>query len=279
MLTISQVAARYGLSNRQVHDLIRLGSLPIALTIRENQGIVCLISEQDLDKVDIYSLLADVRDNNNRRSCQNFNPGLDWKRLSKTMAHYQRFMEEIQDLNQPILLENCFYLFHLNHYAKRNYADQKQLYGLKKQVLKKMHEEFGDLFRVVYLVGPDRRKVWLCDDCKENARKAAIPYAEYARREYYCTKCFVQNLEKEYYSLVQFDLEMGRCRFSFHLPRSSARWLGDLQRFNQETRKAGNYSDKLYLYGRPVSRIEEQAYPLSMIIEKLNLFINNTPAP
>ncbi len=272
MLTISQVAARFGLSNRQVYDLISLGCLPIAETSQEKQGVVYLISEQDLDNVDIYSLLAEAQERNNRSPRQH-NAQLNWKKLSKGMAYYQRFLQEIQGENHPILMETCFYLFHLNHYAKRHDQDQEYLYSLKKRVLRRLYEEYSDLFRISYLVGPDRKKVWLCDDCKENARKAAIPYAEYAKREYYCAKCYVQNLEKEYYSLIQFDLEIGRYRFSFHLPRSSARWMGDFALLNQGIRKEGSYRDKMYLYGRSVTSIEEQVYPLLMILDRLSRYL------
>lgn len=270
MLTISQVAARYGLSNRQVYDLINLGYLNIARVTRINQGIKYWLSEKDLESVDIYSLVAEAQAKKGFRRRNRHN---DWKRLSRTIDHYQSFLEDVSEYPQSELLENCFYLFHLNHYAKTYSEESNSLYHLKKRVLKKMVEEYGTLFRITYLIGPDRKKVWLCEDCKDNARKAGIPYAVFARREYYCAKCYVQQLEKEYYSLMQFDLELERYRFSFHLPLSACRWIKDIHLLPQGIRETGHYSDSMFLYGRMVSRVEEQAYPLPVIIARLNVYL------
>lgn len=274
MLTISQVAARYGLSNRQVYDLINLGFLNIARVTRENKGITYWLAEQDLERLDIYSLVAQARDRNHHST--SYKPP-DWKRLNRTMAYCQRFLEDISASSYRELLESCFYLFHLNHYAKRYTEESKNLYSLKKQVLRKMMAQYGEFFEVTYLVGPDRQKVWLCEDCKGNARKVNMPYAEYARSEYYCSKCYVQTLEKEYYSLIQFDLALEQYRFSFHLPLASAHWIKDRPDINHGTRKSGSYNDCMYLYGRPVSRIEEQVYPLTAIVDGLTGFLNSSP--
>ncbi|HWP98046.1 MAG TPA: hypothetical protein VN426_14470 [Syntrophomonadaceae bacterium] len=270
MLTISQVALRYGLSNRQVYDLISLGYLNIARVTKVNQGVRYWFSEQELDQLDIYSLVADAQARQLPRRAGRMH---DWKQLSRTLSRYQRFLEDIEELPQACLLENSFYLFHLNHYAKTYPEESGSLYGLKKMVLKKMVGEYRDDFQINYLVGPDRNKVWLCEDCKDHARKAGIPYAEYARREYHCSKCYVQHLEKEYYSLIQFDLQLDQHRFSFHLPLSASRWVQDIHLLPQGIRETGNYSDRMFLYGRAVSRVEEQVYPLKMIIEGLQHYL------
>lgn len=273
MLTISQVAARFGVSNRQIHELISMGFLNVSSISRDNRGVKYLLSEQYLDRLDLYSLIAEAQEAK-RRIPHYPNRPLDWKRLNKAVDHYQRFLEEIGLNCYAPLLEASFYLFHLNHYAKSYTEKSKELYGLKKQVLKKMMEEYRPLFNISYLLGPDRKKVWLCEDCKTNARKAGIPFPEYARREYYCSKCYVQNLEKEYYSLIQFDLALEGHRFSFHLPLSAARFVKDLHLVNQAVRKTCRYNDLMFIYGRPVSRVEEQVYPLTMIVDGLHRFLN-----
>lgn len=273
MLTISQVAARFGVSNRQIYELISLGYLNVSSISRDTRGVKYLLSEQYLDRVDLYSLIAEAQDAR-RRMPNPPNRPLNWKRLNKAVDHYEQFLEEIGLNCYAPLLEASFYLFHLNHYAKSYIDKSKELYGLKKQVLKMMLEEYRPLFNVTYLLGPDRKKVWLCEDCKANARKAGIPFTEYARREYHCSKCYVQNLEKEYYSLIEFDLALEGHRFSFHLPLSAARFVKDLHLVNQAIRKTWAYNDLMFIYGRPVSRVEEQVYPLTMIVDGLQQFLN-----
>lgn len=272
MLTISQVAARFGVSNRQIHELISLGYLNISSISRDKCGVKYLLSEQYLDRLDMYSLIAEAQEAKRRLPKFHSHP-LDWKHLNKAVDHYQKFLQEMELNRYAPLLKASFYLFHLNHYAKSYSQTSKELYGLKKQVLRIMIEEYGPLFKVTYLLGPDRKKIWLCEDCKANARKAGIPFPEYARREYHCSKCYVQNLEKEYYSLIQFDLALEGHRFSFHLPLSAARFVKDLHLVNQAIRKTCRYNDLMFLYGRPVSRVEEQVYPLTIIVDGLKKFL------
>lgn len=273
MLTISQVAARYGVSNRQIHELISMGFLNVSSISRDSRGAKYLLSEQYLDRLDLYSLIAEAQETRRRFPGYSNRP-LDWKRLGRAVDHYQRFLEEISLNCYAPLLEASFYLFHLNHYAKSCAEKSKECYGLKKQVLKKMIEEYRTLFNITYLLGPDRKKVWLCEDCKSNARKAGIPFPEYARREYHCSKCYVQNLEKEYYSLFQFDLALEGHRFSFHLPLSAARFIKEIHLLDQSVRKTCRYNDLMFIYGRPVSRVEEQVYPLNMIVDGLQRFLS-----
>lgn len=273
MLTISQAAARFGVSNRQIHELISMGFLNVSSISLDNRGVKYLFSEQYLDRLDLYSLIAEAHEAKKRTGNNSGRP-LDWKRLNRAANHYQRFLEEIGPSCHAPLLEAGFYLFHLNHYAKSYAEKSRELYRLKKQVLKKMLEDYHPLFDITYLLGPDRKKVWLCEDCKSNARKAGISFPEYSRREYHCSKCYVQNLEKEYYSLIQFDLALEGYRFSFHLPLSAARFVKNLHLVNQAVRKTCRYNDLMYIYGRSVSRVEEQVYPLNMIVDGLQRFLN-----
>jgi hypothetical protein len=61
MLTISGIARRYKITNLQVQDLIKHGYLPVTRIDRSNKGIIYLFAEEDVDSIDIYSLLADIR--------------------------------------------------------------------------------------------------------------------------------------------------------------------------------------------------------------------------
>lgn len=281
VLTSSEVAAKYNISNRQVNDLLAYGYLNVAQVLRyHKRGVTLLFSESELESLDIPSLLAEIKAKK-KAPIKSANPA-EIRKLLSAFNYYDRFMEDVEYYPEAEVLKACFYLFHLNHYAK-TYPDlSKNLYKLKSQVLKKMYQENQGIITASYLQGPDRRRVWLCEDCKEASRAAGMSYNNYIRSESYCPKCDVQILEREYYSLVEFSLKVGGYRFVFHTPRSlAAGWMKGMKELPQGTRKADHYQDRMYLYGRSISNIEEKAFPLNMLKERLRAYLNDstgTPA-
>lgn len=271
MLTISEIAKKFKISNRQVYDLVEQGYLSVSqLQRNNNKGISYLFSEQDLEKLDIYSILAEAQGSRKHKSNT---PG--FKQIISAVRYYDRFLENIASYPEREFLEACFYLFHLNHYAKSFKESSSRLYQLKNQVLHKMYLNNLNLFQIIYLTGPDRRQVWLCEDCKEAAVSARMSYADYIKSEYFCPKCSLHALDKEYYSLIEFKIRLEEYRFTFHLPlRSAARWLKDLDNYPQYTRKVRRYHDAMHIYGRPVNKIETRVFPLEMIIKKLKQYLN-----
>lgn len=275
MLTISQVAQRYSISNRQVYDLMNHGYLNVASISRHgNKGISYLFSENELNQLDIPSLLAEIKDKKKTFSGNSPVRISDFRKVSRVINYYDNFMDNVIDYPESNLLKACFYLFHANHYAKTYSEHSNRLYSLKNQVIQKMYRENSPIIKASYLLGPDRRKIWLCEDCKDAARTAGISYNTYIRKEYYCPKCTVQSIIKEYYSLVEFNIQVTDYRFTFHLPRSSARqWMENMENLPHGTRKIGHYDDKMFLYGRSVSRIEEKIFPLPVVEEKLYQYL------
>lgn len=273
MLSISEIAKKFGISNQAVHQLLEYGHLNVTEVQRNpNRGIQFLFCENEVNQIDIYSKLAEIKSEGKTRIPMN--PSSDFKKVIQTMDYYNDFMENIAQLPESKLLQTCFYLFHLNHYAKTYAENRAELYQLKRRVIKKLFNENVDIIKPTYLLGPDRNKVWLCEDCKDNCRSMGISFNHYIRQEYYCSKCFVQVLEKEYYSLFEFHLNIENHRFTFHLPKSLAqKWL-DWRLLPQSNRRAQFYQDRMYLYGRRISRVEEKAFPLPRITEYLSQYLN-----
>ena len=275
MLTISQVADRYRISNRQVYDLVNHGYLNVASVHRHGQqGISYLFSEHELNQLDIPSLLAEIKDNH--QPARKHRPGKasEFRKLFGVVNYCDSFMANVDNYPESAVLKACFYLFHANHYAKTYAGHSERLYRLKNQVLRKAYQENPSLIDALYLLGPDRRKIWLCEDCRDAARTSGMSYNNYIRDEYYCPKCTVQSVIKEYYSLVEFSIQVPDYRFTFHLPRSSAqRWMQNLDDLPQDIRKTGRYDDKMFVYGRPISRVEEKVFPLPMVEEQLRLYL------
>ena len=119
MLTISQVAQRYQLNNRQVHELMEYGYLQVSQVLRNPRGGVSyLFAEKELETVDIYSSLADLQDKKTRLKGRGLNKA-QFSKMLKTIHHYDRFLENIAGLPGEEVMKISFYLFHLNHYAKR----------------------------------------------------------------------------------------------------------------------------------------------------------------
>ncbi len=272
MLTVSQIAERFNISNRQVHNLVEHGYLNVAHLYRNNNhGVTYLFSEEEIAKLDIYSLLAEVQGCPSRG---NFGPAFRFKQVIGAVRHYDRFLENVSDYPDDVFLRCCFYLFHLNHYAKTYNENSNHLYRLKNQVLEKMYLENPSLLNIRYLTGPDRYRVWLCEDCKDSAESSGMSYAAYIKNEYFCPKCSLHSVNKEYYSLIEFRVRMAEYKFTFHLPLSSAeRWMKNLADLPQSARNTGSYHDRMYLYGRPASPVEEQVFPINMIINKLENYL------
>ncbi len=273
MLTISEIALKYKISNKQVNDLVDYGFLPISYTERTpNRGVRLLFSELDVIKVDIPSALAEIKQLKEEGIIKNNRQ--DFKKMIKVINYYDKFLENIAPHPNRELLQTAFYLFHLNHYAKKYTKMSNKLYKLKNQTIRKMHLRKPDSLEMHYLIGPDRKTIWLCEDCKYSSQAAGMPYGSYIRQGNYCPKCYVQSVEKEYYSLIEFIVLSSEYRFVFHLPLNTAKkWLENINDLPQGFRKTKKYDDKMYLYGRQISRIEEKAFPLNMIVEKLENYL------
>jgi hypothetical protein len=272
MLTISQVAKKLNISNRQVYDLVEYGYLNVTKVYRNrNQGMNYLFSESQIESLDLHSYLAEISDRKQKKQTVAGNSA--YKKVFRALAYYDRFMDSIADHPDQTILTVCFYLYHLNHYAK-TYAEQAtSLYSLKHQVLRKIYNEYREKLTISYLIGPDRNRVWLCEDCKEAARTAGLTYTDYIGKEMYCSKCYVATVEHEYYSLVEFSLIIDDFEFVFHAPRSSVQKWIDVRNLPQGIRQSGKYNDRMYMYGRLISRVEEKIFPLPVIVEYLNNFL------
>lgn len=239
-----------------------------------NKSITYLFSEKDLIGLDIPSLLAEIQNTPHQKIRKQAFLQKEFTKAHGLMNYFDNLLDAALTLADGDLLLICYYLLHLNHYAKTYDEHSDYLYKLKNSTLRKIYTCYPDYVKTRYLDGPDRIKVWLCDDCKENARNAGISYNNYVKRELVCPKCTIQLLEPRYYSLMEFIIRLANYRFIFHLPHQIARkWMTDISEMEQGIRKAGKYDDRMYLYGRAVMPVEEKLFPLPVIIEKIKSFL------
>lgn len=232
-----------------------------------------LFSENQVEGLDLHSHLAEIsqiKTGNRRPAPKN---RVSYKKVFQALRYYDNFLDSITNHPDHKLLTLCFYLYHLNHYAKTYTDKSAALYGVKHQVLRKLCGEYPQKIIITYLLGPDRNKVWLCEDCKDSARSAGLSYAAYVKKEMYCSKCYVTPIEREYYSLVEFSVIIDDYSFSFHAPRASVQKWIDTAKIPQKIRNTGKYSDRMYVYGRLITQVEEKIFPLPMVLDFLHAYL------
>ncbi len=275
MLKTSEVAKKLRITNSQVQDMVDYGYLPVADTYRcRSGGIGYLFAENQLESIDVAEVLAEIREIKTRDKARTKVSAWEWKKRQVVARRHDRFIGMIADLPDFHLLKACYYLFHLNHYAKAYPEKRDELYPLKSQVLERIVNRFSDQVRCMYLIGKDNVRVWLCEDCCSTARSNGYSYREYVEHHGYCSKCKVQVLEREYYSLVEFIIESDNYRFCFHLPLSIAKkWLTGIEGFARADRGLGEQRDEMYFYGRKITRVEERIVPLPVVVRELRDFL------
>lgn len=277
MLKTSEVAQRLNITNSQVQDLVDFGYLSVAGTYRSrSNGLSYLFAEQELESLNVPAILAEIKEKKRHRRCISSLPGA-WRERQRAVARHDHFLCSIAALPEARLLRAAYYLFHLNHYAKAYEKERESLYALKNRVLACIVRDYPEMVRCVYLIGQDRSKIWLCEDCRQSARAAGYTYLDYVKLGHYCEKCYVQVVEREYYSLVEFSLESDDYRFCFHLPVSVARkWLAGIKELPIRERKHDEVNDAMYFYGRRITRIEEKVIPLAVVVQELETFLTGS---
>lgn len=195
------------------------------------------------------------------------------KTFRKNVESKNKFFQEIEMLpgDVKVLLHTCFYLFHLNHYAK---AGDPYLYDLKEMVLstlvKKYYKENGDqdsLLQAVFIEGEN--KIILCSRCKSRAKKRKISHVDYLEKYGGCSKC---SKGYKYYSLYEFNISYDNYRFCFHTPYSTGKkWFKDKK--SLPPKKQSSRREGAYIFGRSIFNSEAQAVELIEAIEELQNFL------
>jgi len=269
VLKTSDVAKKLNISNAQVMSLVDHGYLKVAALERYERGFTYLFAVEELQTLDLVNVLAKKK-KDKRNKTRRFGAEL------KAMRYYDRLLESFADSPCPELLQAAFYLFQLNHYAKKYTNAQKDLYTVKHHVMKTMLERYGMYLEVMLLLGGDRLRVWLCDDCKINAYEQNMSYREYIANGYYCPKCEQQIMERDFYTLLELKLSWEQHRFCFHIPWSEVRkWDLNWDAIPKRERISEDARDIMFLYGRHISTLEERIFPLPAIINSLEEFIGN----
>ncbi len=190
------------------------------------------------------------------------------KSYNSKINHKEQFFWAVNSLAEKSaqLIKACFYLFHLNHYAK---AGNEYLYDLKELVLQTFVEQYtgDDLVKVSFIEGDN--KVSLCPGCKARAKERGMSYLEYLDATGACPRC---TREFKYYSLYEFIINYDEYRFCFHTPYSTAKkWFKNAG--IRPPQKPKPQREGAYTFGRPVYESEAQVMELIEVIEELQNFL------
>jgi len=183
---------------------------------------------------------------------------------------------EILNSYHPFL-KVAFYLYHANHYAKtEEYEDyQNELYKLKKEVLFKAYKKYPEIFQISFIERGDR--VFYCNKCRNKAYREwrngydiAYFFSEWIMMQEPCKKCIV---EKDYYSLVEFRIEMPIAKFNFHLPYPQSKAI-----FNKENlpKIKLNKEEMFVKFGREITSYEASLVPLEEVVQELKAYLNKS---
>jgi len=222
----------------------------------------------------------------NKEKQTKVNRALAREKISKTLKTVHKIAKEKRKEKEEILtllksyhpfLETAFYLYHLNHYAKtpKYQAYKNKLYTLKTKTLIKASSLYKELFKINFIERGD--KIELCDECFEEARKnwhwAGGYETGYTLGEWikaYHKPCPSCKVEKDFYSLVEFQIKTPVAKFNFHLPYPEAK-----SSFNKENLPKKQL-DQEYLYislGREIEKYEALIVPIKEVISKIEKFL------
>lgn len=186
-------------------------------------------------------------------------------RIAKSKESFINFLASLPT-RQADLLKSCYYLYHLNHYAK---SGGSYLYDYKENVMRIItrHFDLDDGLEVSLVEG--RHRVDLCPSCKDRARRQGSTYVDYARQSGGCKTC---RRDTRYYSLFEFSIHCGDYRFCFHTPYQVARkWFP--RDFHVPTKDNARQHEGGFAFGRPISEAEAKAVSLDETLDELSAFI------
>lgn len=190
------------------------------------------------------------------------------KSFQYMMKLKENYFNEIEHFptTEKELLEACFYLYHLNHYAK---AGNPYLYDLKELVLRsfvRSHLNKNNLLKVHFIEGDN--KMLLCPNCKAKAEDRNLSYVEYLEKTGGCPACA---REYKYYSLYEFIIAYRDYLFCFHTPYKTAkRWF---DRTHLPPHKNSPRREGAYAFGRAIYNAEARAVELLEVVQKLQDFL------
>ncbi len=272
-----------GVKKSWIKDMEELGILtPFVQVLMEIESREVPVKVWNLKEIDASKIEEFVRwkEEKNRQAKEKAKERLregGAKFREKLKAEREKVKETITILkNYHPFLEIALYLYHLNHYAKTpeygRYSDE--IYDLKLSALLKAYELYPELFRLSFIPRGDR--VWYCEECSDELYEEWRCY----HRDFYSFGEFLRSLpqepcpecevEKDYYSLLEFHLQTAIAEFTFHLPYPLVK-----EKFPKDKLPKKEFVEEFARFGRKIdkSAYEHLLFPLKSLMKKVKQFV------
>ena len=274
LLTTTDVCNTLGLTPARVQRLVKEGHLEVFREASLKHGNILMFRQAQVDSLAgrLPRILRNWEETEHiRRGAGNAALARAGRQraaaeIMKRKEHFVTFLDSLP-LRQASLLRACYYLYHLNHYAK---TGGSYLYDLKENVMRVIAQNFADEEGMEISMVEGRHRVELCPSCKNKARRQGRSYVEYARQSGGCKTC---RRDKSYYSLFEFSIHCGNYRFCFHTPYPLARKWFPRERQIPDRKQADRHEGG-FAFGRPITEAEARAVSLDETLEELNSFID-----
>ncbi len=195
-------------------------------------------------------------------------------------ARFRAMVEELKSIPVKIAQMTsdpaplvCFWLTLLNRAAK---SGGSGLYGLKDRALRELVKA-GVPHDLRYLEGGGKEeKVWLCDRCREEAAEMGMGPLDYIELIGPCPECEIEPARPRYYDLYSLVFTFdGIGKFCYHVPYDIGRKYLPNPGSMPANKKGVRGEEGAWTFGRPLNKIERDAFGLEEIKENLLLSLDN----
>ena len=277
-MTPAQVCQTLKLTPNQIHKLVESGRLEVARYVSYRHGSMEVFSPEQVQQ--LVPAMPRIRRGWDLQQASALGARkaalIREKQRQKTQSlkkRKARFLESLDGLSEreSDALRVCFFMYHLNHYAKHGHP---YLYDYKEKVLRLLWLEWkpvltepSALLEVTFVPGAPR--IRLCLDCRIKAQQQKQTHLDFLKQqEHPCPQC---RKEEDYYGLYEFTLDFGEYHFCFHIPFSIARkWFTGVS-INEKVISVKR--EGFFVFGRPIREDESLAVTLSEVVDEMETFL------
>lgn len=147
----------------------------------------------------------------------------------------------------------------------------QSLYLLKERAILTLYLSQSPSVSLGILEGPTpKTRIWLCENCRNQARRANLSPAEYAELSGGCAKCQREGLENDYYSLYVLNVDYGALgNWQFHTPVPIGQSYFPAPRSEAAPvvgRRPVDRQGKMTRLGQPISAANRRQYPEHSVV-------------
>jgi hypothetical protein len=197
------------------------------------------------------------------------------KKLNERVQQLRVIPDLIKEKTDDPAPRVCFWLSLLNRAAKTGYPE---LYDKKDYALRKMIKA-GVKYDLFFIKGGDKKeKVWLCDNCYDNAMEMGMHPLDYIEEIGPCKNCTVEPAIKNYYDLYELKFSFPKIgMFCYHVPYSIGReYLPDPEKLSKNVFRDRD-EEESFTFGRSLNKIELTAFKIEEIINELEKALKELP--